>query len=210
MESMEQRGRHEKSACAMMDWATMGMPATLAASVQGALHAIVTTSRSRGASDEWVLFGEVTNVLDGSPLQVQVRHTNVMFKDHEVVDDPWAQSMRVCPVMHCGVDLTPSVRVGILTKPSDRCDVGKIVADAALPIWNISTFDKHLPWHVTHLFSGAYEDWLRARSKPGAILCLACLCGLVLRCDENLELQPQGSGDFTTYPGYLSGSRDLH
>lgn len=37
-----------------------------------------------------------------------------------------------------------------------------MIADDTVPIWNISTFERCLAWNVTHLFSGAYEGWLRA------------------------------------------------
>ena len=52
--------------------------------------------------------------------------------------------------------------VGALMKPHQRKANCEILADESMPLWNVSHYDSHFAWNVTHLFAGAYEGWLRA------------------------------------------------
>ena len=42
-----------------VDWATMGMPDTLGATVQGALQAIASTGDCRDDNEDWTIFGKI-------------------------------------------------------------------------------------------------------------------------------------------------------
>ena len=84
------------------------------------------------------------------------------MNDPESQKGSWDTWDLVCPVTHDRVDFTVGMQIGILTKPFDRQALGKIVASECVPVWNLSSFHQDFPWNVSHLFSGAYEGWLRA------------------------------------------------
>lgn len=76
--------------------------------------------------------------------------------------EEWATFQLVCPAVHERVDFTSGMWVGALVKPHQRLANCQVMADDTMPLWNISRFDKHFAWNVSHLFSGAFEGWLRA------------------------------------------------
>lgn len=47
---------------------------------------------------------------------------------------------------------------------SHRPSTGKVCVDQTVPLWNLPQYHKDMPWNVAHLFSRAYEGWLRAMS----------------------------------------------
>ena len=150
-----------KADAALIHWASMGLPSGLAA-VQTGLKAIATTGECRGELEDWVLLGEVVNVHLGPPLCVHVRRTSMLMMDDKVQSNRWTNFDVICPVEHGRVDFTPGMMIGLLTKPVNRPTVGRAVADALVPVWNLSHFDPRLAWNATHLFAGAYEGWMRA------------------------------------------------
>ena len=145
-----------------IDWPTMGLPESLASSVRAALWSIATTGSCRGEDEDWVLFGEVLSHLDGSPPKVSVRRTALLTTDAVHNDVSWGTFTLGLPVEHKRVDFAPGMLIGVYSKPTSRIEPCTIVADESVPVWNISSFDSCLAWNVTHLFSGAYEGWLRA------------------------------------------------
>ena len=147
---------------ALIHWATASLPSSLAVSVQDALKAIAATGACEDDLAEWILFGEVVRVHCGPPKCVQVRRTSMLFQDDVLANDGWKQFEVCCQADHARVDFTPGMFLGLLTKPSHRPTVGKVTADEHVLIWNISMLDLNLAWNVSHLFSGAYEGWLRS------------------------------------------------
>ena len=150
-----------RSKDAFLDWATVGLVDSLRASVRDALHSIATTGECKRDDEEWVLFGEVTELVGNDPLRVQVRRTSMLLND-EVTENEWSRFDLLCPMKHHRVDLSAGMWVGMLVKPCHRLQAGQILADASVPLWNLPQHDKHLAWNASHLFSGAYEGWLRA------------------------------------------------
>ena len=162
MDNMDTKRRcGSQSRNGFVDWATMGMAGSLAVSVREALHAIASTGECKAADATWTLFGEVTEVLNQDPLQVHVRRASMLMNEEDV-GDVWPSFDLICPVKHERVDLSVGMKIGVQVQPCHRQHDGKIIADASVPLWNVSSFDKHLAWNVSHLFAGAYEGWLRA------------------------------------------------
>ena len=149
---------------ALMNWATASLPSSLAVSVQDALKAIAATGVCNDELAEWVLFGEVVQVRCGPPKSVHVRRTSMLLNDDLLANDGWKQFEVCCQADHARVDFTPGMFLGLLTKPSHQPVVGTVIADEQALIWNISMLDLNLAWNVSHLFSGAYEGWLRSMS----------------------------------------------
>ena len=159
METKSGDGLHAQDS--FIQWATSGMPSSLGHSARSALQAIAMTGECIGGNEDWVLFGEVTDVVARDPLHVQVRQTSMLMNDDRL-DDVWARFDIVCPVNHSRVDLTPGMWIGIFVRPTQRSVVGRIYADSSAPLWNLSQHNGDLAWNVAHLFAGAYEGWLRA------------------------------------------------
>ena len=165
MDTKEMGSTHELRADgALMNWATASLPSSLAVSVQDALKAIAATGVCNDGLAEWVLFGEVVQVRCGPPKSVHVRRTSMLLNDDLMANDGWKQFEVCCQADHARVDFTPGMFLGLLTKPSHRPVVGTVIADEQAVIWNISMLDLNLAWNVSHLFSGAYEGWLRSMS----------------------------------------------
>ena len=57
------RGKGSRSLAGFVDWATMGMPDTLGATVRGALPAIASTGDCRDVNEDWTIFGKITVAL---------------------------------------------------------------------------------------------------------------------------------------------------
>ena len=150
------------SQAGFIDWATMGLSDSLASSVRAALWSITTTGVCRDDEADWVLFGEVVALEPGSPPCVSLRRTALLTSGVVHQDDHWGTFTLALPVEHKRVDFAPGMLIGVYTKPANRTEPCKIVADESVPVWNISSFDSCLAWNVTHLFAGAYEGWLRA------------------------------------------------
>ena len=144
-----------------IDWATMGMAESLGSTVRAALGAIAATGEIRGPNDDWVLFGEVTELVDNEPMRAQVRITSMLLSD-EGLEGDWSRFDLLCTTKHCRVDLTAGMWIGVYVKPCHRIQAGQILADASVLLWNLPKHDKLLAWNASHLFSGAYEGWLRA------------------------------------------------
>ena len=137
------------------------MPSTLADTVRCALKGIATSGMCRGEQDDWILFGEVVDSTVGPPLRIDVKRTSMLLApvaDHE----EWATFQIICPVVHERVDLSAGMWVGALVQPHQRVANCQVWADDTMPLWNVSRLDKHFAWNVSHIFSGAYEGWLRA------------------------------------------------
>lgn len=162
MAKMETKSDAEQQAMdGLILWATSGLPSTLADSVCCALKSIATSGACRGASDEWIMFGEVVESTTGPPLRVDMRRTSMLLDpvaDHE----DWATFQFICPDVHERVDFSAGMWVGALVQPHQRLANCQVYADQAMPLWNVSHHDKHLAWNVSHLFAGAYEGWLRS------------------------------------------------
>ena len=148
----------------MINWAIASLPSSLATSVQEALMAIAATGGCDPCVEDWVFFGEVVHVLGGPPQCVHVRRTSMLFQDDKLAKDGWENFEICCQADHSRVDFTPGMFLGILTKPSHRSRVGKMIADEQVLIWNISMLGLNVAWNASHLFSGAYEGWLRSMS----------------------------------------------
>ena len=146
----------------LIDWATAGLPSTLADSVGATLMTIARAGTPREDDKEWVLFGEVVGTCDGPPFTAHLHRLPLLVPDQERTDGTWDNWDLVCPIAHTRVDFNVGMQIGVLSKPSDHQVFGKIMAGESVPVWNLSSFDKDLSWNVSHLFSGAYEGWLRA------------------------------------------------
>ena len=146
----------------LIEWAVVGLPSTLASSVSAKLTAIAHTGLPRADDMEWVLFGEVVGACAGPPPTVHLRRLPMLVNDPESQKGNWDTWDLVCPTSHDRVDFSIGMQIGILAKPFDRQALGKVVASEDVPIWNVPSFHQDLPWNVSHLFSGAYEGWLRA------------------------------------------------
>lgn len=142
-----------------IQWATQGLPLTLADTVRASLMTIARTGECLEMSAAWVLFGEVQEVSVGPPYTVHLRRTSMVMNEFANLGDSWDNIELICPVAHTRVDFAPGSHVGFLSKPADRPFVGRIIAGETVPVWNVSSFDKNIAWNVTHLFA---EGWLRA------------------------------------------------
>ena len=146
----------------LIQWSTVGMPSTLALTVAQALRGIAQTGVCGRADDEWVLFGEVLEMLPGSPSRTKVRRTSMLLQKDECLDHSWPTFDLLCTAEHCKVDLSPGMWIGLVVKPHQRHDDACIVAVENVPVWNLPAYHSSLAWQVSHLFCGAYEGWLRA------------------------------------------------
>ena len=146
----------------LIDWAVVGMPVTLAETVTAALRGIATLGECRQVHEEWVLFGEVLDMQLGPPTRVRIQRTSMLMKDLDATKVSWSTFDLVCTVKHCRVDFTPGMWIGLVAKPGNRLDNECIMADDKVLIWNISSYNEAFAWQASHLFSGAYEGWLRA------------------------------------------------
>ena len=93
------RGKGSRSLAGFVDWATMGMPDTLGATVRGALQAIASTGDCRDVNEDWAIFGKITDVLCGAPHSVLVRRTIMLMNLVEPVDE-WPTFELICEVEH--------------------------------------------------------------------------------------------------------------
>ena len=93
------RGKGSRSLAGFVDWATMGMPDTLGATVRGALPAIASTGDCRDVNEDWAIFGKITDVLCGAPHSVLVRRTIMLMNLVEPVDE-WPTFELICEVEH--------------------------------------------------------------------------------------------------------------
>ena len=161
MEKMESGQEHGTIAVeSLLQWATFGMPSSLASTVSAALKSIATTGLCRSNEEDWALFGEVCDVQHEPTMCVHLRRTSMLLADEVIQAGLWETFDILCPVTHTRVDFSPGMLVGVLATPANRLSDHRILADAAVPVWNISKHDRSLAWQVSHLFAGAYEGWL--------------------------------------------------
>ena len=121
----------QKAVRGMIDWAIMGLPSTLAETVNTALVSITTTGDCRNADQDWALFGEVVEVRDGPPFCAQLRRVSLLSPKADHVGAQWAKFDLVCPTGHNRVDFSPGMLLGVYTKPANRQGINKAVADAS-------------------------------------------------------------------------------
>ena len=139
----------------------MGMADTLGVTVRQALQAIAATGECLDGSSDWTLFGAVGEELHDSPRTVMVHRTNMLL-DKVDIGDEWSTFELVCDVVHTKVDLAVGAWIGVHVDALHHTSNGKIRVDQTVPLWNLPQYHKDMPWNVAHLFSGAYEGWLRA------------------------------------------------
>ena len=124
----------------LVDWATVGLPSTLAGSVGAKMMAIANTGVPQADEMEWVLFGEVTGTCAGPPFTAHLRRLPMLVNKPEDQIGRWDTWDLVCPVSHDRVDFSIGMQIGVLTKPFDRQAFGKVVASQSVPVWNLPSF----------------------------------------------------------------------